>query len=75
VQAQKEKIAMKPFRKHVAIAVDGGGIKGVIGIAEVAEFIAETAEGDVSASSASFSGFSDSPLPHPGRYEQRRQAK
>jgi len=21
---------MKPFRKHVAIAVDGGGIKGVI---------------------------------------------
>jgi hypothetical protein len=28
---------MKPFRKHVAIAVDGGDIKGVIGIAEAAE--------------------------------------
>ena len=66
---------MKPFRKHVAIAVDGGGIKGGIGIAEAAEFIAEIAERAVSASSASFSGFSDSPLPHPGRYEQRRQAK
>jgi len=40
---------MKPFRQHVAIAVDGGGIKGVIGIAEAAEFIAETAEGAISA--------------------------
>jgi hypothetical protein len=66
---------MKPFCKHVAIAVDGGGIKRVIGIAEAAEFIAEIAEGALSASSASFSGFSDSLLPHPGRYEQRRQAK
>jgi hypothetical protein len=67
---------MKPLRKkHVAIAVDGGGIKGVIGIAEAAGFIAEIAEGDISASSASFNGFSGSPLPHPGRYEQRRQAK
>jgi hypothetical protein len=42
---------------------------GEIGIAEAAEFIAETAEGAISASSASFRGFSDSPLPHPGRYE------
>ena len=25
---------MKPFRQHVAIAVDGGGIKGVVGITE-----------------------------------------
>jgi hypothetical protein len=65
---------MRPFRQHVAIAVDGGGIKGD-GIAEAAEFIAEIAEGAISASSASFSGFSGSPLPHPGRYEQRRQAK
>ena len=53
---------MKPFRKHVAIAVDGGGIKGVIGIAEAAEFVAEIAEGAISASSASFSRFSDSPF-------------
>jgi hypothetical protein len=66
---------MKPFRRHVAIAVDGGGIKGVIGIAEAAEFIAEIVEGPISVLSASFSGFSDSQLPHPGRYEQRRQAK
>jgi hypothetical protein len=66
---------MKPFRQHVAIAVDGGGIKGVVGIAEAAEFIAEAAEGVASAPSASFSGFSDSLLPHSGRYEQRRQAK
>ena len=53
---------MKLFRKHVAIAVYGGGIKGVIGIAEAAEFVAETAEGAVSPSSASFGGFSDSPF-------------
>jgi len=53
---------MKPFRQHVAIAVDGGGIKGVIGIAEAAEFVAELAEGAVAAPSASFSGFSDSPF-------------
>lgn len=53
---------MKPFCQHVAIAVDGGGIKGVIGIAEAAEFIAEIAEGAISASSVSFSGFSDSPV-------------
>ena len=52
---------MKPFLKHVAIAVDGG-IKGGIGITETTEFIAEIAEGAVSASSVSFSGFSDSPF-------------
>ena len=62
---------MKPFRQHIAIAVDGGGIKGVIGIAEAAEFIAEIAEGAISASSASFSGFSGSPLPHPGSFPRR----
>lgn len=51
---------MKPFHKHVAF--DGGGIKGVIGIAEAAEFVAEIAEGAISASSVFFSGFGDSPF-------------
>ena len=49
---------MKPFRKHVAIAVDGGGIKGVIGIAEATEWIEGTEEPSVS--SVSFSVFSGS---------------
>jgi len=49
---------MKPFREHVAIAVDGGGIKGVIGITEATEWI-ESTEGP-SVSSVSFSVFSDS---------------
>jgi len=49
---------MKPFRKHVAIAVDGGGIKGVIGITDATEWIEDT-EGS-SVSSVSFSVFSDS---------------
>ena len=51
---------MKPFRKHVAIAVDGGGIKGVIGITETTERI-ENTEGS-SVSSVSFSAFSGSNL-------------
>jgi len=33
---ERRKLTMKPFRKHVAIAV-GGGIKGVIGITEATE--------------------------------------
>ena len=49
---------MKPFRKYVAIAVDGGGIKGVIGITEATEWIEGTEEPSVS--SVSFSVFSDS---------------
>jgi len=49
---------MKPFRKHVAIAVDGGGIKGVIGITEATEWIESTER--FSVSSVSFSAFSDS---------------
>jgi len=51
---------MKPFRKHVAIAVDGGGIKGEIGITEATEWI-ESTEGP-SVSSVLFSAFSDSNL-------------
>lgn len=51
---------MKLFRKHVAIAVDGGGIKGVIGITEAAEWI-ESTEGS-SVSSVPFSVFSGSNL-------------
>jgi len=58
---------MKPFRKHVAIAVDGGGIKGVIGITEATERI-ESTEG-ASVSSVSFSVFSDSNL---GRWLEAR---
>jgi len=46
--------------KHVAIAVDGGGIKEVIGIAESTEWI-ESTEGP-SVSSVPFSAFSDSNL-------------
>ncbi len=49
---------MKPFRQHVAIAVDGGGIKGEIGITEATEWT-ENTEGS-SVSSVSFSVFSDS---------------
>ena len=51
---------MKPFRQHVAIAVDGGSIKGVIGIAEAAEWI-ESTEGS-SVNSVSFSVFGGSNL-------------
>ena len=51
---------MKPLRKHVAIAVDGGGIKGVIGITEATEWI-EGTEGSL-VSSVPFSVFSGSNL-------------
>ena len=51
---------MKPFRQHVTIAVDGGGIKGVIGITEATEWI-ENTEGS-SVSSVPFSVFSGSDL-------------
>ena len=51
---------MKPFRKHAAIAVDSGGIKGVIGITETTEWI-ESTEGS-SVSSVPFSVFSGSNL-------------
>jgi hypothetical protein len=58
---KRRKVAMKPLRKHVAIAVDGGGIKGVIGITEATEWTesTESTEG-ASVSSVSFSIFSDS---------------
>jgi hypothetical protein len=56
---------MKPFRQHVAIAVDGGGIKGVIEITEAAEWI-ELTEGS-SVSSVSFSVFSGSNF---GRWDE-----
>jgi len=51
---------MKPFHQHIAIAVDGGGIKWMIGITETTEWI-ESTEGP-SVSSVSFSVFSDSNL-------------
>jgi hypothetical protein len=41
IEDERSKITMKPFRKHVAIAVDGGGIKGVIEITEATEWTGE----------------------------------